>query len=119
MASMLAMTNAGAGGSISPEALAQFKTALAGMVSADLENRGRSYLSTDYHPDGHLADAAKTAKIADSKFPWKTNMDISPQEVGVRYGYGAERKILYNALQEKGKLSKPVALKDDGGMTSS
>lgn len=60
---------------------------------------GRDWISirVDYHPDDVLAKCAHRAslEVPMMGWPWKTSMWITPQSVEVRYGYGAETKVIW------------------------
>lgn len=60
---------------------------------------GRDWISfgVDYHPDRILADCAEKAYVTVPMmgWPWKTNMWVTPRNVKVSYGYGAEAKIIW------------------------
>lgn len=51
----------------------------------------------DYGPDPHLSKAAASAGITDNlcAFPWKTNMDIWPDRIEVKCGYGAPWETIW------------------------
>ncbi|MBQ9795853.1 MAG: hypothetical protein IJW36_02710 [Clostridia bacterium] len=54
-------------------------------------------LSTDYGPEGILAQVAKKFEISGYAFPCKTVMYISDCTVSVRSGYQAKEKLLYSS----------------------
>lgn len=61
---------------------------------------GRVTLLVDYNPDEILRacwpDKALGSDVG--VFPWKTHMRISPTEVYVRHGYGADRQVIWKAV---------------------
>ena len=52
-------------------------------------------LGVDYHPELPLLQAAYTAGLKESLFPWKTHMYISSEHLSLRYGYGGEMFYYY------------------------
>lgn len=70
----------------------KFIDALKNILSDD-DFGPRGGLHVDYHPDGNLAKAAKTAGIPGTNFPWKTNMwftDDGRVKAGCGYGSAIE-----------------------------
>ena len=59
-------------------------------------------LNTDYHPNEHLAEAAKACGISEGRFPVKSNtqIDYSGMCVSESFGYGA--KTIYHYPIEEG-----------------
>lgn len=82
---------------IADSALRTFESALASRIYDLARERGRVFLSVDYHPDPILAGAAADAGIPEGNFPWKTWMRFLPDgSVSVKYGYGAPDVTIYS-----------------------
>ena len=77
-----------------------FKKRLIKKISQEVKKYGRCTLSTDYHPDGNLAEIANEIRISESSFPWKTCMHVSEMEVTVKCGYGADFVTIYPQIEE-------------------
>ncbi len=74
---------------VAAEKLQEFKRILIEkLTDMDSDNRDSIYLDCDYSPCRILADAAKKADIPLDNFPWKVSMQIHPDLVGVKNGYG-------------------------------
>lgn len=81
---------------VSAEQLATFTDALEHILIRDTRDDGWHYgLHTDYHPDRSLNEAAETAGIDESRFPWKTNMWIRDGAVTVSAGYAAPHRLVW------------------------
>lgn len=81
----------------SDEQIADFKAALIVEIENDALWGDSVLLVVDYHPEGALAIAARTAKIDDSCFSWKTRMMVGAKEINVKCGYGAEWQTIWKA----------------------
>ena len=77
-----------------------FKKMLIKKISKEIKKYGSCTLSTDYHPEGALAEIANEIRISESSFPWKTCMHVSEMEVTVKYGYGADFVTIYPQAEE-------------------
>lgn len=77
-----------------------FKVELASQIKQEMLSSfdTNCLLSVDYNPDASLATAAMSAGIDTAmRFPWKTAMQITNQNVMVSAGYGAPWKTLWSA----------------------
>lgn len=81
----------------SDEQLDRFKAALIAAIPYEYAYGDEVILRVDYHPEGALATAAQVAQISSMSFSWKTDMSISSKQIVVREGYGAPRKIIWQA----------------------
>lgn len=77
--------------------LATFTSALEAIISRDTDDRGWHYgLHVDYHPDHSLTEAANTAGINESRFPYKTHLWLHQNgTVTARLGYGAPEQLVW------------------------
>ncbi len=76
----------------------KFYEALKNRLITSFESGSQSVtLSTDYGPEGILAEVASICKINGYAFPCKTCMWISAKEVSVSAGYQAKAKVIYTA----------------------
>ena len=83
-----------------PDVIDRFEAELRQSIAQYVNERdGRFWptVATDYGPDRILSDAFERAggKGAGLVFPWKTVMWVRPDEVTVRYGYGAPEQVIY------------------------
>lgn len=86
---------------LSEESVELFKKTLENLIVTEIELFGSALVMVDYHPEGILREAASTAQINDSLFPWKTMMNVTEEEVKVSEGYGQRAVTIYPAKQKK------------------
>lgn len=84
--------------SVSSDQGEKFVAALAPVIEGKLA-RGLSWVSlgVDYGPDPELAEAAKTAGISTSRFPWKTHMSVTKDYVTASLGYRAPSRLIWSS----------------------
>jgi hypothetical protein len=75
----------------------QFVAALAPVIADRLSRLNRVVLGVDYGPDRELAEAASTAGIHYSRFPFKTHMSITADYVTAALGYGAPSALIWQS----------------------
>ena len=77
------------------ESADQFEKILSEHIRKRVEDDGYLILDCDYGPCTLLSNVAKVSGVDASCFPWKTNMNITKEEVKVSCGYGAAYKKIY------------------------
>lgn len=83
---------------LNPEEQKRFKYELYNIIInkiKDFNDLETLWLDVDYAPNTYLTQAADAAHINYKNFPIKTTMSITKHCIRVRYGYGANIKILY------------------------
>lgn len=80
---------------LSKQQIANFKEDLSTTIEDDIKAKGYCELSTDYAPEGTLAEVAERTEISNSVFPWKTNMEVTFDYVKVSDGYGKSYETIY------------------------
>ncbi|PIE00425.1 MAG: hypothetical protein CSA81_13745 [Acidobacteria bacterium] len=89
------------------DSLSRFEAILAHKLDQSIGGDYASYgisFGVDYHPDAFLEECARQAGIfreGVTEWPWKTHMWVKPDEVSVRYGYGAEREVIWKKRQDE------------------
>lgn len=72
-----------------------FVVSLAARVETMLRRGDYCSLGVDYGPDANLANSAEDAGLSTARFPWKTNMWVTPDRITVSAGYGAAEKLVW------------------------
>lgn len=82
---------------VSERAGAKFAEALAEAIEKTLRDAGKwgVSLDVDYGPCRMLHEAATTAGVNGSRFPWKTNMRVTTEHVTVSAGYRAADQLVW------------------------
>ncbi len=78
--------------------VSKFMTILEQKIEENLDEYGSCNLRVDYEADDILADCLKESGIQRS-LSWKTYMEVTPNKVTVRHGYGADKQIIYQSKQ--------------------
>ncbi len=75
-----------------------FMVMLEEKIVSDIEAYGSCNLRVDYEADGILAECLNETGIQRA-LSWKTSMNITPNSVKVRHGYGADEQTIYQSKQ--------------------
>ena len=95
-AMLLGLYNARATNSgISQKTYEDFEKCLIEVIQEEVNRYGSCTLQCDYGPMGELAIAAQRANMPTGGFPWKTSMEIKPNKITVRKGYGAQEDEIF------------------------
>ena len=82
---------------ITDEELDAFTDELEKTIKEEIQKNGRLSLTSDYHPEGLLAEIVKKSGIPEAKVPYKTEMIITEDIVKVSCGYGKPFEVIFKS----------------------